>query len=159
MEYPKDMPRRSRRRGFTLIELLIVIAIIVVLISYAAPKFSSYMMSARETAAMGAIRTINTAQAQYSSQFGRFAASLTELGPPTSGQSGPAAADLIPADLAQGLKGNYKFVVELTPTGYRVVATPVAYNNSGRRSFYSDETMVLRQNWGPDPATANSPGI
>jgi type IV pilus assembly protein PilA len=149
----------GKRRGFTLIELLIVIAIIVVLISAAAPKFSQYLMSARETAALGAIRTIHTAETQYSSQFGRFATSLAELGPPASGQEGPSAANLIPADLASGIKGGYKFVLELTPTGYSVIATPVVYNRDGRRSFYSDQTMGLRENWGPDPATANSPEI
>jgi prepilin-type N-terminal cleavage/methylation domain-containing protein len=152
-------PKRNRRRGFTLIELMIVIAIIVVLVSIAAPQFSNYLMNAKETSAMGAIRTIHIAQTQYSSQFGRYATSLVELGPPASGQSGPAAADLIAGDLAQGVKGGFKFVVEQTPTGYRVTATPVNYNGDGRRSFYSDQTMVLRQNWGPDPATAASPQL
>ncbi|MCC7175653.1 MAG: prepilin-type N-terminal cleavage/methylation domain-containing protein [Bryobacterales bacterium] len=152
-----ERAQRSRRGGFTLIELLIVIAIIVVLISAAAPKFSQYLMNARETAAMSAIRTIHTAQTQYNSQFGRFAATLAELGPPAGGQEGPGAADLIPSDLATGIKGGYKFVLETTPTGYRVLATPVAFNRDGRRSFYSDQTMVLRQNWGADPATATSP--
>ncbi len=150
---------REKRRGFTLIELLIVIAIIVVLISAAAPKFSQYLMNARETAAMGAIRTIHTAQTQYSSQFGKYATSLAELGPPASGQEGPSAANLIPADLASGIKGGFKFVSEATPTGYKVTAVPTAYNNTGRRSFYSDQTMVLRENWGPDAPTANSPEI
>jgi type IV pilus assembly protein PilA len=153
------MVPRGKRRGFTLIELLIVIAIIVVLISAAAPKFSQYLMNARETAAMGAIRTIHTAQTQYSSQFGRYAATLTELGPPTSGQEGPASANLIPSDLALGIKGGFKFSVELTQTGYRVIAMPTAFNNTGRRSFYSDQTMVLRENWGADAPTANSPEI
>ena len=133
-----------------------MIAIIVVLISAAAPKFSQYLMNARETASLSAIRTIHTAQTQYSSQFGRFATNLIELGPPAGEQSGPAAADLIGSDLAQGIKGGYKFVVELTPTGYRVIATPTAYNNTGRRSFYSDQTMILRENWGPEPASATS---
>jgi len=152
-----ERPERRRRGGFTLIELLIVIAIIVVLISAAAPKFSQYLMNARETAAMSAIRTIHTAQTQYNSQFGRFATTLTELGPPASGQEGPAAANLIPTDLSTGIKGGFKFVLEVTPTGYRVIATPVAFNRDGRRSFYSDQTMSLRQNWGADPATATSP--
>jgi type IV pilus assembly protein PilA len=154
------MSTRRKSRGFTLIELLIVIAIIVVLISAAAPKFSQYLMNARETAALGAIRTIHTAQTQYSSQFGRFAKSLAELGPAaTGGQTGPAAADLIQSDLASGVKGGFKFVVEETATGYRISATPVAYNNTGRRSFYSDQSMTLRENWGPDPATVSSPEI
>ena len=152
-----DMRVRRRRLGFTLIELLIVIAIIVVLISAAAPKFSQYLMNARETAAMGAIRTIHTAQTQYSSQFGKFAVSLQELGPPASGQEGPSAANLINSDLAQGIKGGYKFVVEPTATGYRVIATPTAYNNTGRRSFYSDQTMVTRENWGRTPRPPPAP--
>jgi len=154
-----DMPERRPRGGFTLIELLIVIAIIVVLIGAAAPKFSGILMNARETAAMGAIRTIHTAQTQYNSQFGRFATTLAELGPPASGQEGPAAANLIQSDLATGIKGGFKFLMEVTPTGYRVIATPVAFNRDGRRSFYSDQTMVLRQNWGADPATATSPEV
>ena len=154
------MPTRRKSRGFTLIELLIVIAIIVVLISAAAPKFSQYLMNARETAALGGIRAIHIAETQYSSQFGRFAKSLAELGPAaTGGQSGPASADLIQADLASGIKGGFKFVVEETPTGYRISATPEAYNRTGRRSFYSDQTMTMRENWGPDPATASSPEI
>jgi prepilin-type N-terminal cleavage/methylation domain-containing protein len=154
------MPTRRKSRGFTLIELLIVIAIIVVLISAAAPKFSQYLMNARETAALGGIRAIHIAETQYSSQFGRFAKSLAELGPAaTGGQSGPASADLIQADLASGIKGGFKFVVEETPTGYRISATPVAYNRDGRRSFYSDQSMTLRENWGPDPATISSPEI
>ena len=154
-----DMSQRRPRSGFTLIELLIVIAIIVVLIGAAAPKFSGILMNARETAAMGAIRTLHTAQTQYNSQFGRFATTLAELGPPASGQEGPAAANLIQSDLATGIKGGFKFLMEVTPTGYRVIATPVAFNRDGRRSFYSDQTMVLRQNWGADPATATSPEV
>jgi type IV pilus assembly protein PilA len=147
---------RNLRRGFTLIELLIVIAIIVILISAAAPKFSQILMNARETAAAGHIKTIHTAQAQYSSQFGRYATTLDELGPPASGEPGPAAADLIPGDLASGSKGGFRFVLEGTPTGYSVTAIPEAYNNTGRRSFYSDQTMVMRENWGQEPADANS---
>jgi hypothetical protein len=33
------------------------------------------------------------------------------------------------------------------------------YNSTGRRSFFSDQTMVIRENWGPEPATANSKEI
>jgi prepilin-type N-terminal cleavage/methylation domain-containing protein len=151
--------QQRRRRGFTLIELLIVIAIIVVLISAAAPKFSAILMNAKETAAITNITTIHKAQAQYSSQFGRYATSLAELGPPTSGQPGPEGADLIPKDLASGTKGGYNFVMEGTATGYKINANPVAYGNTGRRSFYSDQTMVIREHWGQEPATANSPEI
>ena len=154
---PDSRNHRNNRRGFTLIELLIVIAIIVILISAAAPKFSQILMNARETAAARHITTIHTAQAQYNSQFGRYATTLAELGPPTSGQAGPAASDLIPQELASGTKGGFKFTLEGTPLGYKVVAIPTAFGNTGRRTFYSDQTMVLRENWGQEPASDKSP--
>jgi hypothetical protein len=36
---------------------------------------------------------------------------------------------------------------------------PKVYNSTGRRTFYSDQTLVIRENWGPEPATAQSPEI
>jgi hypothetical protein len=61
--------------------------------------------------------------------------------------------------LALGEKGGYKFVMAATPTGYTVNANPVAYNNTGSRTFYSDQSLVIRQNFGQEPATAASPEI
>jgi prepilin-type N-terminal cleavage/methylation domain-containing protein len=149
--------RLRRRRGFSLIELLIVIAIILIIITIALPKFSSAQRYAKETSAIGAIRTIHTAQVQYYSQYGKYASSLTELGPPTSGAAGPGAADLIDSGLAGGEKGGYKFVVTANAGGYVINAQPTAFGVSGTRTFYSDQSMVLRQNFGQEPATANSP--
>jgi len=146
----------KQRRGFSLIELLIVIAIILIIITIAVPKYNRTQMYMRETAAIKAIQTIHTVQVQYQSQFGRFATSLTELGPPASGAPGPASADLIGNDLAGGIKQGYKFSVTTLPGGYTVNATPEVYGTSGSRSFYSDQTMVVRENYGPEPATASS---
>ena len=67
-----------RRRGFSLIELLIVIAIILIIITIAVPRLQNARRFAMETGAQAAIRTLHTAQVQYSSQYGRFANSLTE---------------------------------------------------------------------------------
>ena len=87
--------RSPRRRGFSLIELLIVIAIILVIVTIAVPQYNKQMMSAHETAAQQAIQTLHAVETQYYSQFGRYAVSLAELGPPASGAEGPAAAGLI----------------------------------------------------------------
>lgn len=151
--------RRRRARGFSLIELLIVVAIILILAAVAVPKLNQNRMLAQETAAIRQISAIHTAQTQYYSQFGRYATALTELGPPTSGQPGPAGADLIPGDFALGKKSGYVFTVTAAPTGYTVSATPEAYNSSGRRSFFSDQSLVIRENWGPEPATVTSKEI
>jgi len=148
-----------RRRGFSLIELLIVIAIILIIIMIAAPRLSRARMYAQETAAIAAIKTIHTVQVQYYSQFGRYATTLAELGPPASGAASPAAADLIGNDLSGGEKQGYKFTMTGNPGGYVINASPVAFGSSGSRTFFSDQSMVVRQNYGQEPATANSPEV
>jgi type IV pilus assembly protein PilA len=151
--------RKARRRGFSLIELLIVIAIILVIVTIAVPQYNKQMMSAHETAAIQAIQTIHAVETQYYSQFGRYAVSLAELGPPAGGAAGPAAADLISKDLTEGKKSGYIFTVSATPTGYAISAVPEAFNSSGRRTFYSDQTLVVRNNWSQEPANVSSPEL
>src|SRR3954469_5840075 len=139
----REMNRRSGRRGFSLIELLIVVAIILILAAIAAPKLNQNRMHAQETAAIQQVKTIHTTQTQYYSQFGRYATNLTELGPPASGQAGPSAADLIPDDLAKGKKSGYTFTVQGGPNGYQITAVPDVFGNTGRRTFFSDQTLVI----------------
>jgi prepilin-type N-terminal cleavage/methylation domain-containing protein len=155
-----SIPRRRRaRRGFSLMELLIVVAILLIIGAIAVPKLSVAMMNAREMAAVRQIHTLHTVQAQYMSQFGRYAASLAELGPPSGGQPGPAGADLIGQDFAQGVKNGYNFKLEATPTGYVVNAIPATPGTTGRRTFFSDQSGIIRENWGAEPANASSKEI
>lgn len=151
--------RRNRRRGFSLVELLIVIAIIMIIAAIAAPKLMSTRASAQEMAAIRHIVTLHTAQTQYYSQFGKYATTLAELGPPTSGAAGPQSADLIPAELASGKKGGFLFTMSSTQGGYAINANPEAFGTSGRRTFFSDQSQVIRENWGQEPATAQSKAI
>ncbi len=152
------MVQNRRRHGFSLIELLIVIAIILIIAAIAVPKMNNQMMAAHEMAAIRQITTIHQAETQYYSQFGKYAA-LTELGPPASGTAGPAASDLIPKILADGKNSGYIFAVQNTATGYAVTAVPETFNSTGRRTFYSDQTLQIRNNWTQEPANANSPEI
>jgi len=147
---------RRRQRGFSLIELLIVIGIILVIAVIAVPKYNQAQMLAREMAVVQEIQTLHKAETQYYSQFGKFAENLTQLGPPANNQPGPAAADLIPSELSKGVKNGYQYTVQATKEGYSVTAIPIAYGNTGRRTFFSDQTMVTRQNWSNEPANAQS---
>jgi len=150
------MLNSNKRRGFSLIELLIVIAIILIIVTVALPKLNNATRYAHETAAIKAIQTIHTMQVQYNSQYGRYATSLAELGPPATGAATAAASDLIGTDLSQGEKSGYKFTMTGSPGGYVINATPVTYGSSGSRTFYSDQSMVIRENNGPEPATPTS---
>ncbi|MDZ4797832.1 MAG: prepilin-type N-terminal cleavage/methylation domain-containing protein [Bryobacteraceae bacterium] len=151
--------RRRDSRGFSLIELLIVVAIILILAAIAAPKLNQNRMQAQETAAVSEVKTIHTAQTQYYSQFGRYAANLAELGPPAGGQAGPSGADLIPGELAKGAHSGFKYTVIGNAQGYSIVAVPEAFGNTGRRTFYSDQSLVIRQNWTAEPAGPTSPEL
>lgn len=153
--------RRGRERGFSLIELLIVIAIILIILSIALPQMSKSRMNAQEMAAVAEISTINKAEVQYYSQFGQYATSLSQLGPPpaSGGAEGPQAAGLIPANLASGSSGGYTFAVTQSAQGYAATAVPRVFNSTGRRTFYSDQSGITRQNWSQDPANPNSPEI
>jgi len=146
----------KKRRGFSLIELLIVIAIILIIITIAMPKLQRAQIAARDMAALQTIKTLHSAQVQYYSQYGKYASSLAELGPPASGAPSAAAADLIGNDVAGGEKQGYKITVTGSPGGYVVIASPVNYNSSGSKNFYSDQTMVIHENDGPEVATPQS---
>lgn len=151
--------RRSSRSGFSLIELLIVVAIILILAAIAAPKLNQNRMQAQETAAIREIQTIHTAQTQYYSQFGRYATTLAELGPPAGGAEGMSGANLIPGELAKGAHSGFKFTLTGGPAGYQIVAVPETFGNTGRRTFFSDQSLVIRQNWSAEPAGPASPEL
>jgi prepilin-type N-terminal cleavage/methylation domain-containing protein len=153
------MQKNRLRRGFSLIELLIVIAIILIIAAIAVPKMNKQIMAAHEMAAIRMITTIHTGETQYYSQFGRYAQNLAEMGPPASGAAGPAAADLLPKNLADGKASGFIFAVVGTPTGYSVTAVPEAFGSSGSRTFFSDQTLVIRNNYTAEPATVASPEI
>jgi hypothetical protein len=104
-------------------------------------------MYTQEVAAIAVVRTIQTAQTQYRSQFDHCAGSLRELG----------AADLIDARLASGSVQGYNFAMTITSDGYTISATPIEFNRTGSRTFYSDQTMVVHEHYGPEPATARDP--
>jgi type IV pilus assembly protein PilA len=150
---------RTRQRGFSLIELLIVIAIILIIITVAVPKFQKAQMFARDMGAEKALQTIHQMEVQYQSQYGRYANSLAELGPPASGAASASAADLIDSTLAGGIKSGYKYTLTGGNGGYVITAVPENFGTSGSKTWYSDQSMVIRYNAGPEAATATSPEV
>ena len=152
------VPKNRSARGFSLLELLVVVAIILIITMVALPSFKEAQRHTREMAAIKAIQTIHTAQMQYQSQYGRFASTLAELGPPLSGRPSASSAALISADFAAGKRTGYCFSLQSTEGGYAINASPLS-SSSGSRTFYSDETLIIRQSAAPEPATAASPEV
>ena len=139
-----------RTKGFSLIELLIVVAIILVIAAIAVPSFLRSRMAANESAAVGALRTLNTAQISYSSAYPTvgFASSLGALAGTSCSPPSSTGACLIDTALAGGVKSGYTFTlsnVSGTPAStYNVIAAPVLWNYSGIRYFCSFGDAVVR---------------
>jgi hypothetical protein len=106
-------------------------------------------MNDNETSAVRELREIHTAQARYSSEAGHYATSLKEL----------ETAGTIDAALATGIKKGYRYQLARTENGYTISAAPNAFNNTGTRSFYSDQTKVIRSHSGAEAATAEDPVV
>jgi general secretion pathway protein G len=73
------MPTPQRQRGFTLVELIIVMAIIAILISIAAPMYSVSVVRARESALIQDLKALRGAIDQYTMDKARAPQSLDEL--------------------------------------------------------------------------------
>jgi hypothetical protein len=136
-----------------------IFGVALFLASGCACEIEVHGMFNREMGAQKAIQTIHTAEVQYQSQFGRFANSLRELGPPSAGTANESASDLIDGGLASGRKGGYRFELKGTNSGYEVWAEPETFGVSGARTWYSDQTMIIHYNQGPERANAKSPEV
>ena len=163
--------RDSMEKGFTLIELLMVVAIITILAGGAIPNLLRARMSAQETGAIASCKTLAAAQTDYHTNTSphTFALSLSFLGVGRSAGGVP----YIDSVLASGVKNGYTFELVagselriLTKQGGRVqafqswsaTAFPVAYGSSGVRTFYIDESGVIRgQDYGGLPGRINLP--
>lgn len=71
--------RRPAHRGFTLIELIVVMAIVALLASIAAPRYFASLQKSKETALLQSLTTLRDAIDQYAADKGRYPESLQDL--------------------------------------------------------------------------------
>jgi type IV pilus assembly protein PilA len=143
--------RKQHQKGFSLIELLIVVAIILLIAAIAIPNLMAARMSANEASASGSIRTINTGEISYAASYPDLGfTALANLGGAAPCTPDPVnGACFIDNVLAQGAKEGYTFVVTPgnqvngTYSTYTSLGYPSSLNNTGTRSFCSDQSGVI----------------
>jgi type IV pilus assembly protein PilA len=173
MGMPMPALKGNRERlptaGFSLIELLIVVAIILIIAAIAIPNLMKSRQAANQAAAVGALRTITTAEITYASTYNTgFSSSLASLDgvEPYSINN----AGLVDPILGSGVKSGYLFHYVACPatpgpddgsmangscpvvSSYQVVANPSG-GVGGGVFYFTDPSGVIRQN----PATYASP--
>lgn len=135
----KDKLNKQLVRGFTLAEIMIVVAIVIVLVTLAAPNILRSRVVANEGVAIANLKTANNACQLYHINQENYPASLSDLAEPNSD---PAYLD---SALASGKKQGYEFIYQLvSDDSFTINANPLSTGLLKGRYFYTDESGIIR---------------
>lgn len=114
---------------------------VLIILSIAVPNLYASRRAANEGSAINSLRKIHAAEATYQATAGRGDfGNIEDL----------HRHNMIAADLASGTRHGYRFKVEAVKDtgeglpGFIAVAVPTDYGSTGKRSFFLDETGVIR---------------
>jgi type IV pilus assembly protein PilA len=142
--------------------VLTAVSILLALAAVAADWIWYARLRHNEAAAVVSLRIIGAAEQLYFRTYDLgYSGNLRALGPPDSGLPSALAADLIPAALASGQSNGYRFNYapgtlvtvsggtapvkkRVRPVVYSLTAVPLRPKLSGVRSYYIDESALIR---------------
>jgi hypothetical protein len=114
---------------------------------------------ANASAAVGVLRQIHVANADFYAVCGTYADSLHDLSTETSKKECVRNVALNPLIASADYVGyQFRYDVDRFKNKYRVWANPREFGVSGDRGFYTDQTGVIRQNM-DGPASAQDPPL
>ncbi|MGA7914461.1 MAG: DUF4190 domain-containing protein [Candidatus Acidiferrales bacterium] len=160
-----------------------LIALILIIAAFAIPNLFHGNIAQNEASAVGALRIISVAAVTYQSEYENgFPSSLDVLGGDRRVTATCNHANLLDRSLAFGRQFGYGFTYTpkypdgstepvISPkaaakgctsggaSGYSVTANPLQRGSTGRRSFYTDQTGVIRYSNDGESANADSPTL
>jgi type IV pilus assembly protein PilA len=162
---------------------IVLVPFILIIAAIAIPNLLRAKIAANEASAIGSLRTIDVAAVQYASSYENGFPSNFEAFGYGEGLAGNCDhAGLLDGRLATGQKNGYIFTYtpafpegqsgpivspKATAKGcksggasrYSVTGDPIQRGSTGQRSFYTDQTGVIRYSDNGEPATKDSPPL
>ncbi len=130
---------RHHARGFTLIEIMLVCAIMGLIAAMALPNYLRARVSANEMVAIEVCRTLSTALEGYR------AAQSPPAYPPDLAMLSNDLPPYLDSVVTRGTRQGYDYVyTRVNDNRYTVVGTPQTATVTGVRSFFVDESGVIR---------------
>jgi len=135
------------QRGVSILAVAAVIFVVLLIAVAALTCVVDTKSAANEGGATAALRALSSAEADFAKANGHFAESLKDL------RAGHAdLGDSVLSGLAEGgsptnfTKYGYEFKYVANKVTFHITADPVTRGKTGTRSFYVDESAIIRAN-------------
>jgi hypothetical protein len=150
---------RITSNSFPTIKIGIIGAMILTIVAITIPSLLRAGGAEKEASAIGTLKMLNMACAEYSATFTQYPAALSDLQKGSGAGLSSTAADLIDSSLANGTKDGYVFTYVRGDggSGYAISARPVKAHQTEARYFYTDQSGTIRFAIGQDADLSAAP--